>query len=235
MNFIKKIVDKDIDEFVHLQFQKFSKGEFKDKAILKIKKSKDKYTINSSSEFATEMILAFAKKLGSKKVNVTGAIISTSDLKGKFDFNDVKQFQGVKRYILDKEMSGDDLLKLLNEFPKSFFGLSFNIDEENKLKIKDKAPKSGKSGNNEEAPVANFCKLITNYDDLGRSFLFEKPNFKSAEIKHNFVIEDIVIPDYLKNEKDFAIIREKALRKGKIIRFTDVDGVKDKKEYDFIA
>ena len=35
MNFIKKIFDGNIDESVHLQFQKFSKGEFRDRALIK--------------------------------------------------------------------------------------------------------------------------------------------------------------------------------------------------------
>lgn len=235
MNFIKKIVDKKIDEFVHNQFSKFSRGEFKDRAILKVKKSKDKYTINSSAEFANEMIYAFAEKLKGNKAKVTGAIVSTSDLKGKLEFVEVKQFQGVKRYMIDKEMSGDELLKLLKEFPKSFFGLTFDIDEENKLKIKDKAPKSGKPGKDDEEPKADFCKLITTDKELGSSFVFEKPEFKSAEIKHKFVIEEIVIPDSLKNEKDFALVREKALRKGKIVRITNIDDVKSEKSYEFSA
>ena len=34
-------------------------------------------------------------------------------------------------------------MKLLNEFPKAFFGLTFNAGE-TELKIKAKAPKSGK-------------------------------------------------------------------------------------------
>jgi len=49
MNFIKKVFDESIDEEVHLQFQKFSKGEFRDKALIKAKKSKDKYTIIATS------------------------------------------------------------------------------------------------------------------------------------------------------------------------------------------
>ncbi len=233
MNFIKKISDKNFDELVHLQFQRFSKGEFKDRAILKVKKSKDKFTINSSPEFANEMVLILSKKLGDKITKVTGAIVSTSDLTGKIDFKSKKQFQGVKSYIIDKEMSGNEITSLLNEFPKTFFGLSFNLDENNSLKIKPKAPKSGKPGKTDEEPKADFCKLITNDKEIGRSFVFEVEDFKVAEIKHNFIIDKIELPQT--EEKDFAKIREMAKRGGKIIRITKIDDKQDKKEYDFLA
>ncbi|NCO17991.1 hypothetical protein COT60_01105 [Candidatus Pacearchaeota archaeon CG09_land_8_20_14_0_10_30_9] len=233
MNFIKKIVDKKIDELVHAQFQKFSRGIFKDRAVLKVKKSKGKYTINSSSEFANELIFIMAQKLGNKKTLVSGAVVSTSNLKEKIDFKEIKQFQGVKRYLIEKEMSGDELVKLILEFPKTFFGLSFQIDEENSLKVKPKAPKSGKPGKGDEEPKADFCKLITNDSELGKSFVFEKNDFKTAEIKHEFVIEEIILPQT--EEKDFAKIREMAKRKGKIIRYANIDGLKSIKEYEFTA
>jgi len=233
MNFIKKIVDKKIDELVHAQFQKFSRGIFKDRAVLKVKKSKGKYTINSSSEFANELIFIMAQKLGNKKTLVSGAVVSTSNLKEKIDFKEIKQFQGVKRYLIEKEMSGDELVKLILEFPKTFFGLSFQIDEENSLKVKPKAPKSGKPGKGDEEPKADFCKLITNDSELGKSFVFEKNDFKTAEIKHEFVIEEIILPQT--EEKDFAKIREMAKRKGKIMRYANIDGLKSIKEYEFTA
>ena len=55
------------------------------------------------------------------------------------------------------------------------------------------------------------------------------------EIKHDFIINEIVIPDELKNEKDFAKIREMSRRKGKIIRNLNIDGKDVKKEIEFEA
>lgn len=234
MNFVKKIFDKRVDGLVHLQFQKFSKGEFKDRAIIHVRKAKDKYSISTSAEFANELVREMANKLGGSSAFVTGAIVSTSDLTGKVDFKEKKQFQGVKRYLIDKEMSGNEILSLADEFPKAFFALSFSVGEET-LKIKPKAPKSGKPGKGDEAPKADFCKLVTTDSQIGESFVFERKDFKKAEIKHTFVIEQIKIPDELKNEKDFAIIREKSLRKGKIVREAEIDGEKNKKEAEFEA
>ena len=233
MNFIKKIADKKIDNSVHIQFQKFSKGTFKNRAVLSVKKTKDKYTVNAGPEFANELVREMAEKLGNKKTKVTGAIVSTSDLKGKIEFKEVKQFQGVKRYIIENEMSGNEILSLLDEFPKIFFGLSFSVDDENILKIKPRAPKSGKSGKGNEEPKADFCKLITNDSLIGGEFIFEKDDFKKANVKHEFIIEKISLPDT--NEKDFAKIREMARRAGKVVRYSEIDGVKKAEEFGFEA
>lgn len=223
MNFIKKIFDKRVDKEVHLQFQKFSKGEFTNRALINAKNSSGKYTIKTGAEFANDLVRIMAKKLGDRTTQITGAVVSTSDLKDKLDFKEIKQFQGVKKYLIDKEMSGKDILKLLEDFPKTFFALTFNVEEE-KLKIKPKAPKSGKPGKKDkEGPKAEFCSLKTTDKAIADSFIFEKPDFKLAEINHTFLIKDIVVPEDLKSSKDFAKIREESKRKGKIIRKAKID------------
>ena len=92
MNFIKKIFEGDVDENVHLQFQKFSKGEFRNRALINAKQSKGKYTIVTTAEFANELVREVAKKLGDNKTQIKGAIVSTSDLTGELEFQDKKQF-----------------------------------------------------------------------------------------------------------------------------------------------
>src|SRR3990167_6723737 len=235
MNFVKKIFEGKIDNDVHLQFQKYSRGEFRNKAEIHAKQSKGKITINASADFANELVKDVAKKLGNEKTNVTGAVISTSDLTGKIKFKTKKQFQGVKNYGIQEEMSGNEILGLLEEFPKTFFALSFKTND-SELKIKPKAPKSGKQGKeNEERKKPDFCKLTTTDGNLGKSFVFEKPDFKIAEINHTFVIDEIKIPEHLKKEKDFAVVREKSLRKGRIVRVAKIDGQTQKKEAGFEA
>jgi len=235
MNFIKKIVDKKVDDFVHLQFQKFSKGEFRDRAGVRVKHTGKKYTINTTSEFANEMVFAVAKKLGNEKSKITGAIVSTSDLKNELDFKEIKQFQGVKRYLLDQEMSGKEILSLLERFPRSFFALSFEISDTN-LKIKPKAPKSGKPGTKEGEPKKpDFCKLVTEDAEIGKSFVLETPDFKQADINHTFFIEDMVISDELKKTNDFSKIREEAHRKGRIVRKAIIDEKESTQEIEFEA
>ena len=100
MNFIKKVVDGEVDESVHLQFQKFSRGEFRDRALVEVKNSSGKYTIKTSAEFANELVRIMAKKLAGDKTQVTGAIVSTSDLTGELEFTDKKQFRAKSDFIL---------------------------------------------------------------------------------------------------------------------------------------
>ena len=235
MNFIKKIFDGKIDESVHLQFQKFSKGEFKNRALINVKKSKDGYSINTGYEFANELVKIAAQKLGAEKTEVRGAIVFTNDLKEILNFKEIKQFQGVKIYLIENEMTGNEILEISNKFPKSFIALTFNTKDCN-LKIKPKAPKSGKPGSNsEESPKADFCNLKTSDSEIAKSFVFEKPDFQKAEIKHNFIIEKIEIPEDLKNSDNFAKIRESSLRVGKIIRIANIDNKEIKTEKNFKA
>jgi hypothetical protein len=229
MNFIKKVQEKNFDESVHLQFLKFSKGEFRNRALIEAKNSNGNYTIKTSAEFANELVKDLAEKLGNNKTNVTGSIIGTNDLKGVLEFKKISQFQGVKNYSIEKEMSGSEIINLIDKFPKNFFALSFSVGGDI-LKIKPKAPKSGKPGTKgDETPKIDFCNLKTNDKNIAESFIFETPDFKTAKIIHYFMIEKIEVPDELKTSQDFALIREKSKRVGKILRKAEIDGVKSEK------
>ena len=203
MNFIKKIFDGAVDESVHLQFQKFSKGEFRNRALIEVKKTGKGYSIKTSAEFANGLVRTVAEKLGEESAKVTGAIISTQDLTGELEFKGKKQFQGVKRYLIDKEMSGAEIVGLLEKFPKNFFALTFEVDDM-KLKIKPKAPKSGKPGKEKDGgPKADFCSLKTSDKNIASSFVFERGDFKEAKINHTFFVGDLSVRmrDAVANEK----------------------------------
>ena len=218
MNFIKKVFDGKIDDIVHQQFQKFSRGEFRDRALIKVKRVKDKYTITTGNEFANDFVRTLAEKLGDRKTSVTGAIVSTLDLVG-LDYQSKKQFMGIKQYGIKKEMSGKEILDLMDKFPKGFFALSFEADG-NILKIKPKAPKSAKPTKDSDKIKPDFCKIITTDSSIGKSFVFEKDDFRYAEITHTFFINEMVLPQ---GETDFAKVREMAKRKGKIVRKALID------------
>jgi len=241
MNFIKKIADKNFDESVHLQFQKFSKGEFRNRALIEAKNSKGNYTIKTSAEYANELVKDMAEKLGNNKTKVTGGIISTVNLKEIPKYQSllanatVKQFQGVKNYQINVELTGKEIIEMVDAFPKAFFALSFSVGDEI-LKIKPKAPKSGKPGSKgEETPKVDFCSLKTNDRKIAESFIFENPDFKTAKINHTFLIESIPIPPELKNSEDFALIREKSKRVGKILRKSEIDEQKSEKTLELNA
>jgi len=232
MNFIKKVFDNEASEEVHLQFQKFSRGEFTNRASIKAKKVKNSYTIFTTAEFANELVRTVAEKLGNEKTHVTGAIISTLDLAKELDFKTKKQFMGIKQYGIDKEMSGNEIIDLIKKLPKVFFALSFSSEQGDILKIKAKAPKSAKPKTKEEAPKPDFCKLITSDEKIARDVIFEKPDGKEALISHDFIIKEILLPQ---GEKDFAAAREKAKRKGVIIRRATIDGRETAVEKEFEA
>jgi len=241
MNFIKRVHEKNFDEEVHQQFQKFSKGEFRNRALIEAKNSNGNYIIKTSAEFANGLVKELAERLGSNKTKVTGGIITTINLKEIPKYHDlfaqvkVKNFQGVKNYQIDLQLSGKEIIEMINTSPKAFFALSFSVEEDT-LKIKPKAPKSGKPGSKgEEAPKVDFCVLKTKDKNLAESFIFENPEFKIAKIAHDFLIDKIEIPNELKNSEDFALIREKSKRVGKILRKAEVDGVKSEKELELKA
>ncbi len=160
-SFIKKIFERKIDNLVHIQFQKFSKGEFKSRALINVSKVKDKFNISTTYEFANELIRNVAELIPKgDKVKVSGAIVSTRDLTGEINFINKKQFMGVKQYILDTEMTGDEIIKLCNKLPNSFIALSFSTGD-SELKIKAKAPKSAKPSTSDKKTKPDFCKLKT--------------------------------------------------------------------------
>lgn len=236
MNFMKKIFNGNVDGSVHSQFQKFSKGKFVNRALIEARKSGKKYTIKTSSEFANELVIMMAEKLGNEKALIKGAIVSTSDLKEELQPKEIKQFQGVKRYLIEKEMSGEEILGLMEKLPKAFFALTFSHPETGEsLKIKPKAPKSGKGGKKGEKPKADFCTLKTGDENILKDFVFETNDFKKIEIIHTYIIDEVIIPEELKNEKDFSKVREGAIRKGRVLREAEVDGKIINSEKDFEA
>ena len=237
--FIKKIFDGKNDEFVHLQFQKFSRGEFTNRAMIRVKESSGKFTIATTAEYARELARAMGEKLGNGKTQVTGALISALDLDG-FKYESKSSAIGVRKYRIEREMSGNEIVELCDKVIKAFIGLSFKVGED-ELKIKDKSPKSAKGASSakkeDEELKIDFCKLKTTDRKIVEGLVFdsEAKGAKKLEVKHSFIITDIVVPPELKNEKDFAKVREGALRKGKIIRELDIDGKKVKKEIEFAA
>jgi hypothetical protein len=137
--------------------------------------------------------------------------------------------------MLDREITGNKIIELLDKFPKCFFGLSFKIGNTD-LKIKPKSPKSPKPGNKADSEIKiDFCKLKTDDVALVKGLLFDVDDFKEVRISHTLMIEEIVISDELKAEAkdDFKLIKEKAKRKGKIVRELTVDGVEKKVEKEF--
>lgn len=232
MNLIKKLFENKADDQVHKQFKRFSKGIYPNRALVEINKSRNSLKIKTSYEFAEDFARLLANTI-KDKTKVSGGVITAKDIRPELDFEvGMKQFAGVKTFLLDNEMTKESLFNLFNKFPEALFLLSFETDY-GSLKTKVKSP--GKPGNKEDKDVkADFCTFITNDVNLVREFAFDvNEDFKKLKIRHTFNINDLVVDEKDKNDPLSARINAK--RKGIIDRFLDIDGKQVKKEFNFIA
>ena len=229
--FIHKLCEGVSDELTHLQFEKYSRGLFKNKAIVQAKNSKGNYSFVTTSEYASEFVRACAEELGNSTANVEGVIISTKELPAHIKHSGISQFMGVKKYSIAGEFSGSQLISICDSVPRAFVALSFKTAE-SELKIKPKAPKSSKPSNSEDGPKVDFCKLKTTNHEFAKKLFFDIGEFKTAEARHDFDIKDIEVPT---DEKDPIKMREKAIRKGILVRKLTIDDKKEVKEFNFSA
>lgn len=218
---MKKIFGGVSDEEVHNAFLKFGKGEYLNKYLIEAKKQKDKCTIKTSAEFANFLVRKCLERQG--KIAISGIIVSTIDLSKEIPFkvDKVGNFQGIRKIQINTEAEAKDVMNLMDKYPRMFFALSFKTDS-CELKIKAKAPKSGKPGKDSEEVKVDFCSLKTNDISLMKEILFDVEDFKEVRIEHTLKINDIIYP------KDSSLgpaeIREKSKRRGIIVRKVVVDG-----------
>ena len=234
---IHKIFFDNADNDVHAEFVKFSRGVFDNRYVIEGKKQTGKWQIKTSSEFAN----FFVKKILENykgDLNIRGIIVSTLDLEGdcKFEIENVKRYMGIKQLVLNCSTSSEKILELVNKYHRAFYALSFSAGNY-ELKIKAKAPKSGKPGtktkdDEDEGPKADFCTLKTSDKSIIDDLFFDYPEFQLIKIKHIVEIKDIEIPKDFKTPEE---MRERAIRKGAIKRYIDVDGKKEIKEKTFSA
>jgi len=235
LSVINKIFSHKIDEEVHGEFIKYSRGVFNNKYLITAKKQKEGWNIKTSNEFANFLVRKGLEKIkGKGQLGIKGVIVSTFDLRDKVDFeiSSVKQFMGIKQLVIDTRIEPEKMLQVMDNFPRAFFALSFAFPGF-ELKIKPKAPKSAKpSTKGGEDIKVDFCSLKTSIKDIADDLFFDVPSFSGVSINHSLNINGIETP---KGESDPIKIRENALRKGKILRKIEVDGKSTTKEIEFIA
>jgi hypothetical protein len=225
MNFIKKIFQDRIDEQVHQQFVRFSKGIFTQKAIVNFKKGAAKIKVTTSFELANDLV-QFVFELA-EKARVSGILLSRQLVPG---LGAGKKKKILFEYEINKEMTSNEI----NEIAKNAYSMLLDCSASGiELKMKKKLPKPGKG----EGKVNDkFCVLEADlkYEPkIREEFLFDvKEPAKSVQIKNAYKIEDIILP---KGEKDFEKIRILAKRKGKIIRKISIEGRETASEKAFIA
>jgi len=220
---MKKIWNKNMDESVHSQFIRFSKGEFYGRAALKLQKS-SKIKLGGSFEWANDFAILVSELDPNAKFS--GIIFTKKEVPDLIG----KQKSGIYKYEVE-DISSDKI----QEIKDNAYSMLLDCDsEEIKLKMKKRLPKPGKSKN---AKVDNkFCQIETDlkyWPQIRDAFMF--PECKKCLIKHIIYVEDIIIPPVVSGEKDFAKVRELAKRKGKIIREMEVDKQEKQDEIEFEA
>lgn len=232
---IKNIFDGNFDDEVHVAFLKFGRGTYRGKYLLEGKKQAKNWSVKTGPEYANFLVRKCLESVGGS-AKVTGVIVSTLDLRDeiKFDLKKVSNFQGVRKHVIDGEVRGEEIFALMDKYPKAFFALSFK-DKDFVLKIKPKAPTSGKPGKEkDEGPVADFCSLKTEDKGIIEELFFGVGEFDLAKVTHEIDVTDIVYPANVESLKP-AEIREMAKRKGVLKRVVVVDGKEKTSSADFVA
>lgn len=232
---MKKIFDGEFDGEVHASFLKFGRGEYKNKFLVEAKRQAKKWAIKAGAEYANLLVRKCLSKVG-ETVEVKGVIVSTLDLRDEitFEVEKVKNFQGVRKHVINGEVKCDEIIALMDKYPKAFFALSFKGDGF-VLKIKPKAPKDGKKSKKEgEGIVADFCSLKTEDKGIIDYLFFGIGDFTEVRINHGISVTDIVYPANMDELKPTEV-REMAKRKGVVTRNALVDGVEQVSEANFVA
>ena len=231
MNFIRKIAEGKSDDWAKRQFTRYGMGTYEQKALLQITRSKKGVSIASGFEFSPDFAYTLAESVKGK-VRVYGGIITKqklTDADAGFPFAGMKQFAGVKTYQIDTELTKAQIQGLFTKFSSALVLLSFKTDI-GELKTKVKNPKAAKVSTSEELPKVDFCSFKTTDMTTLEDYAFDVPkDFTKVFIQHTFVIETLDIPKQY--EKDFALARLYATRKGKLIREIHLGEKKIVKEY----
>ena len=69
-------------------------------------------------------------------------------------------YEMVKKHVVDQALTKEQILNICQKFPHSSINLSFKTDY-GELKVKEKAPKSGKSGKGGDSPKIDYCIFTT--------------------------------------------------------------------------
>ncbi len=207
--FIKKIFIGKTDEICHKQFVRYGKGIFAKRALLNLDVG-GAIKVRGSFEWANEFVYLVSELA---EVKISGIVLSKELIEGL----NGKKKGGLYGY----EFSGNssEVKKIAD---KAYATLLDAAGNEIDLKIKKRLPKPGKSG---EGKINDkFCQLeagLKYWPKIKEAFFWDLPECKKVKIEHEYIINEIVLP---KDEKDFAMLRVLAKRKGKLVRKIVVDG-----------
>jgi len=224
--FIKKIWQNEIDDSVHSQFVRFSKGSFENRALIVASRNgsaKVRGTFDLANEFV-KFVSNIAEKLA-----VSGIILSKIAIDDKLGEKGAKK-GGMFSYSVEKEISSDKL----KEIAVNAYAMLLDCNAPGiQLKIKKKLPRPSAKG--AEKVNDKFCVLQLDkkfWPAVHDEFFFGLPDFKKGKVSHTYIIKEMIIP---KGEKDFEKLRVIAKRKGKIIRKATLDNKESVSEKEIVV
>jgi len=223
IHFIKKIFKNKIDDLVHWQFVRFSRGVFYNRAAVSASRN-GKIKISGSYDTATDLALFMA--FLAKRINASGIIMSRDEIEG-FKGNKKK---GLFVYEVNQNFSFEQLEKI----SKNAFAILLDCSAEGiSLKTKKTLPKPSNKSTDEVN--GKFCAAqldIKFWPDVKEEFLFDLPDGKKYNIINRYEINELILPG---NEKDSEKLRLLTKRRGKVIRKSIVDGKEIIQEENFVA
>jgi len=229
MNFIKKIYEKKIDEKVHQKFTRYSTGEFEKEEFM-IKKGSSFVQIKAGFEYL-DVMFDIMSRCVNEDVSLNGVIITKNKIINELNEFGIqpKKITG-KKYTIEAMMTSDKFKEFVTSFSSCFLLLNLKSGKYS-ISVKKSIPKPGKLV--EKFVTAKFD--LKDLDLIKKEFLFdaEVDNFKDILIKNTYVIDEIIIPEGLKNSPEEARLNSK--RKGKILRKIDIDGKIEEKEMELLA
>jgi len=224
MHFIKQLFEGKPEDWVHLMFTRYGRGEFMG-PVAEVDVGKD-IKFKASVEYCGLFSLLAVSCGGDFKVE--GGIYGKQDFRGVLvklgvEFDDKsKPKQGVYVAQVEGDYAGDVIVKLIDGVPEATVLLNL-VGSTAKLKCKMKPPKPGGE------KVVDFCSGSLNPSVIGRlteEIFFDAPKFAKAKVENMFVIDELVMPPGASP----AEARLSAKRKGKVVRTVTVDGVQKKSE-----
>jgi len=221
--FVKKIFQNKIDDAVHSQFIRFSRGIFDNKAVINISKN-GKIKISSTYELAGELALFLASL--AKNLHVSGLIMAKEPIEGLAG----EKKRGLYNYNIEQNIS----FEKLNEISGKAFAMLLDCDAPGiNMKSKKKLPRPSSKGLDKVKD--KFCTIqldIKFWPSVKEEFLFELPDGKKYKGINRYEISELILPE---NEKDSERLRLLTKRKGKLIRKSIVDGKEIIQERNFAA
>ena len=211
-SFLKKAVEKKIDEDTKRYFLRFGKGKFNRRFLISFNKG-NKIKLKGSFEWANDFVI-FAKENGVHKFS--GKVMTRDKIPGM----DGKKKGGVFVYEIEEEG--------IENFKNVYYYLLNANNSDIVLNEKKALPKPGKDAEKIDDGCCVLELDLKHWDVVKKTFFWDAPECKKCVIEHTLEINNIDIPSNTAAEK----IRERAVRKGRIIRKMECDGKMIEKIYE---